>query len=145
MYKMFIPKNIEKRAEDLKKIQAKELLDYEEFVKEFSNNLALLKGKTSIDEKEQLFIDLMKDCVIKTDRAEYPFKIFLFKDNEFMFEYDRKNDVLYYSINRVYSVFTDIFAMSYETWKRFIADQIETHFKFRPSTTNIAVFEVNLG
>ena len=132
---MFVPKNIDKRACDLKRIQAKELQDYEDFVKEFSKNLTAIQDKKFINEKEQLFIDLIQECEIKTDQQKDPFRIYLFKDDEFMFEYDWKNDILYCSNDRVWSVFVSKFNMSYETWKRFIADQVETHFNFRPSTT----------
>ena len=132
---MFIPKNINKRVENLKKMQAKELLDYEKFIKEFSKNLTTIQGKTSVDEKEQLFIDLIQNCVIKTYQIEYPFKIYLFKDDEFMFQYDWKNDTFWYSYDRVWSVFRDTFKICYQECQRFIADQVEIHFKFRPSTT----------
>ena len=134
-FEAFIPKNINKRVEDLKRIQAKELKEYEEFVKEFQKNLDLMKDKTSDDPKEQLFIDIIQDYVIKNDRVEYPFRIYLFKNDEYMFEYDWKNDTLWCSYDRVWSVFASKFNMSYETCKRFITDQIETYFKFRPSTT----------
>ena len=134
---MFVPKNINKRADDLKRIQAKDLKEYEEFIKEFQQNLDLMKDKTSDDPKEQLFIDIIQDYVIKNDRVEYPFRIYLFKNDEYMFEYDWKNDTLYCSYHKVWSVFRDIFAMSYETWQQFITDRVETYFKFRPYTTFI--------
>ena len=137
---MFIPKNINKRVEDFKRMQAKELKEYEEFVKEFSKNLNLLKGKKSIDEKEQLFIDLIQDCVIKLDQQKYPFIIFMFKDDDFMLEYHWKNAFLWCSYDKVWKVFESKFNMSYDTWRRFIADQIETYFKFRPSITSINSF-----
>ena len=136
-FEAFVPKNIDKRAEDLKKMQAKDLKEYEEFVKEFSKNLSLIQGKTSVDEKEQLFIYLIKDCKIKLDQQNNPFIIFMFKDDEYMFEYDWKNDALWCSYDRVWSFFIDKFNMSYETWAQFIADQIEIHFNFRPSITYI--------
>ena len=132
---MFIPKNIDKRAEDLKKIQAKELLDYVKFLKEFQQNLALLKGKTSIDEKEQLFIDLIQGCDIKLDQYKHHFIIFIFKNDEFMFEYYWKNDEVCCAYDNIWSIFKSKFNMSYKELNIFITDQIETHFKFRPSTT----------
>ena len=132
---MFIPKNINKRAEDLKRIQAKELQEYEDFITEFKQNLDLIKGKTSDDPKEQLFIDLIQDCDIKSDQTEYPFRIFLPKDEKFMFEYDWKNSFLCCSYHKIWSVFRDKFAMSYLECQRFITDQVETHFNFRPFTT----------
>ena len=134
--KAFMPKNIDKRAEDLKRIQAKELLDYEEFIKEFQQNLKNIKNIKSEDSKEQLFIDLIQDCDIKTDIVEYPFIIFLFKGDKFMFEYNWKIDKIYYSYNRFWSVFESKLNMSYDTWQRFMTDQVETHFNFRPFTTD---------
>ena len=134
-FEAFVPKNIDKRSEDLKKIQAKELQDYENFVKEFSKNLSLIQSKKSVDEKEQLFIDFIQDCVIKLDQNEYPFSIFMFKKDKYMFEYDWKNDTLWCSYDRVWSLFESKYKMSYQSLQQFIADQIETYFKFRPSTT----------
>ena len=132
---MFTPKNINKRVEDLKIIQAKELQDYKEFVKEFSNNLSLIQGKTSDDEKEQLFIDLIQECEIKTDQQKYHFGILLVSGvTNVIFKYDWKNNILYCSNDRVWSVFAFKFKMPYEAWQCFITDQVETHFKFRHST-----------
>ena len=139
--KTFVPKNIDKRAEDLKRIQAKDLKEYDVFVKEFQQNLKNVKYKTSVDKKEQLFIDMIKDCDIKLDQNKYPFNILLFKDDsklscetKVMFEYDWKNETLWYSHSRVWSVFRDNFKMDYQQYQHFITDQIETHFNFRPST-----------
>ena len=133
-FEAFVPKNIDKRAENLKRIQAKELQDYEEFVKEFKKNLDLMKDKTSDGPKEQLFIDLIQDCVIQTDQEKDPFRIFLFKDGQYMFEYDYKTDYLWCSYDGVFAVFISKFNISYHEWQQFITDQIETYFKFRPST-----------
>ena len=132
---MFIPKNIDKRAEDLKKIQVKDLKEYDVFVKGFKQNLDLMKDKTSDGPKEQLFIDLIQDCDIKLDQNEYPFRIFLFKNDKYMFEYDWKIDEFYCSYDSIWKVFESKFNMSYQEWQHFISDQIETYFKFRPSTT----------
>ena len=129
-----MPKNIDKRAEDLKIIQAKDLKEYEKFVKEFQQNLDLMKDKTSDDPKEQLFIDLIQGCDIKSYQYNQLY-IFMFKDDEYMFEYDWKNDALWCSNARVFSVFRDTFKMNYQECQHFISDQVETLFKFRPSTT----------
>ena len=138
-----MPKNIDKRAEDLKRMQAKELKDYEKFVNEFSKNLNLLQGTTSIDEKEQLFINLIQDCDIKLDQQKYPFSIFMFKDDKRMFEYDWKKDTLWCSHSRVWIVFRDTFKMNSQERKHFISDQVETHFKFRPSTIGETYGDMN--
>jgi hypothetical protein len=143
---MFIPKNIDKRAKDLEIIKAKELKDYEAFIKEFQHNLKLMKGKTSndldlINPQEQLFIDLIKDCQIKLDQTEYPFCIFLmkneslFKDDKWMFKYKWKNDEFWCHYDLVWLVFESKFDMRYYIWKDFISNTLEKHFKFRPSTT----------
>ena len=74
---MFIPKNIDKRAEDLKRIQAKELQDYEKIINDFQKNLKNIKNIKSEDSKEQLFIDFIQDCDIKLNQHKYPFIIFI--------------------------------------------------------------------
>ena len=133
--KVLFQKNIEKRAKDLEIIQAKELKEYEAFVKEFQHNLALLKDKTSNDPMEQLFIDLIKDTEIKLDQTAYPFSIFLLQNNKWMFEYDWKNDKFWCHYDRIWSVFKSKFNIQHQNWKDFIIDMVEEHFKFRPSTT----------
>jgi hypothetical protein len=132
---MFIPKNIEKRDKDLEIIKFKELQKFETFVKEFQHNLALLKDKTSIDPQEQQFIDLIKDCSIKTDQEKYPFSIFLIQDDKYMFYYNWKNDIFWCQYDRIWSVFESKFNISYQNWKDFISNMVEKHFKFRPSAT----------
>ena len=138
-FEAFVPKNIDKRSEDLKRMQAKELIDYEVFIKEFSKNLSLIQGKTSVDEKEQLFINLIKDCDIKLYQQNNPFSIFLLKDDAYMFQYDWKNDILWCSNARVWTVFKGTFKMDYQQYQHFIADQIDTYFNFRPSTTRVGI------
>lgn len=139
---VFIPKNIEKRAKDLAIMQAKELAEFEIFSTEFQKNLAFIKDndkyKKYEDIKEQFFIDLMKNCLIKTDQDKYPFLIFLFKDGDYMFQYNWKNGIFWCSLNRAWTVFEQRFQMSYEEQQQFILDQVETHYKFRPSTTMLS-------
>ena len=135
-FEAFVPKNIDKRAEDLKKMQAKDLKEYDEFVKKLSKNLTAIQDKKSVDGKEQLFIDIIKNNIIKNDVKEYPFRIFLLKDDKYMFEYDWKTEFLMCSYNRVWEVFESKFNMSYQEWQQFMTDQIETHFKFKPYTIN---------
>ena len=139
-FEAFVPKNIDKRAEDLKKIQAKELQDYEDFIKKFSKDLSLIKNIKSEDPKEQLFIDLIQDCDIRLDQTEYTFRIFMFKDDQYMFEYDWKNSFLWCSYDRVWTIFfsKSKYNMSYQSLQQFISDQLEIHFKFRPFTNLIA-------
>ena len=130
-FEAFVPKNLDKRSEDLKKMQAKELQElqeYENFVMEFSKNLAILKGKTSKDEVQQIFIDLFKGCDIKIDHIEYPFMLFLFKDGKYMFQYDWKNDYFWCSRANVLSMFETKFEMSYQDFAMFITSQIEIYF-----------------
>ena len=56
-----------------------------------------------------------------------------------MFKYDWKDDLLWFSYDKVFMVFKSKFIMHYLEWQRFILDQVETHFKFRPST-NISTY-----
>ena len=133
---MFIPRNIDKRSKNLEIIQAKELKEYQDFVKEFQHNLSLIKDKTSNDPKEQLFIDLIKNCEIKLYQEKYPFRIILFQnDNKWMFEYNWKDDEFWCHYDHIWKVFESKFNISYETWKDFILNTVEKHFKFRPSIT----------
>jgi hypothetical protein len=138
-FENFVPKNIEKRAKDLEIIQAKELKEYEAFVKDFEHNLELMKDKKSDDPQEQLFIDLIKDCSIKTDQEKYPFQILLFKDDKWMFKYKWKIDEFLCQYDRVWKFFKSKFNISYQNWKDFIKDMLEKYFKFRPSTTENSI------
>ena len=138
---MFIPKNINKRAEDLKRIQAKELADYEEFLKEFTNDLNDIKTKTSKGLEEQTFIDLIKNCTIKRDQTKYPYRIFLFNANEnkFLFEYDFKHRFLWYTENIIRDIVKYKFNMSIQPYHEFIVEQFRKFFKIMPYVSNFNI------
>lgn len=137
-FESFIPKNIEKRTKDFEIKHAKDLKEFEAFIKEFRHNLSLMKDKKSEDHMEQLFIDLIKDCSIKLDQEKYPFQILLFQDDIWMFEYNWKHYIFLYHSNKVWSVFKSKFNIDYQTHNQFIKNMIKKHFKIKTHATSLA-------
>lgn len=125
---MFVPRNIDKRAKDLEIIQAKMLTQFNAFVKDFQNKLSLLKDKIYTDPKEQYFINLIKDCQIKLDQAEYPFTMFLFQDNNYMFNYNWQDNFFSCHCYKVLSDFESKFNITNHFSRQFIKDMLEKHF-----------------
>jgi hypothetical protein len=132
-FESFIPKNIEKRTKDFEIKHAKDLKEFEAFIKEFRHNLSLMKDKKSEDHMEQLFIDLIKDCSIKLDQEKYPFCIFLFDGNKWMFEYDWKEKLLWFDYNCIWEIFESKFNIDYQEFKIFILNMMFNYFKFKIS------------
>ena len=105
----------------------------------FQKNLENIQGLKVSDEKEQLFIDLMFNLIIKKEQTKYPFRIFLVNDtNQILFNYDWQNDIFYCQYNRVWLTFKDKFNLDFQSLKQFIKSMVETHFKFKPATTDHA-------
>lgn len=130
---MFIPRNLDTRAEDLKAIQSKELQKFETFATEFSNNLKILQNKNPGDTAEQLFVDLLKNCQLKIHSKEYQFTIFIVSDGAIfnIFKYYWKNDWFecYYSF--IWAIFKFEFKIPYDDRKLFIANMVQKYFKFK--------------
>jgi hypothetical protein len=135
-FESFVPKNTDKRSKDKEKI-------YETFVKEFSINLEKIKTKTSNDPIEQLFIDLIKDCQIKLDQQKNPFRMYLFYDDKYMFDYNFEKEFFWCHYDRVWSVFNSKFKIQYEAFEEFISDMVEKYFNFRPYSSFIALKHYN--
>ena len=134
---MFIPRNIDKRSKNLEIIQAKKF-------QEFYINLEKIKLKTLnnnlFNPQEQLFINLIKDCQIKIDQEELPFRIFLFQDEKYIFDYSWKDNRFWFQKDHILTAFESKFNMSYHIFQDFIKDILEKHFKFRPFTTLTSMY-----
>ena len=135
----FIPKNIDTRATELIKIQAKQLVDFNKFVVEFQYNLQKIQGLKVTDPKEQLFIDLMQAVVVKVEPDKYPFTITLFNyKDQYIFEYDWKTDIFWSHYDKIWILFETKFTMIYQDWQLFILNQVEKYFKHKPLTAETA-------
>ena len=105
---MFTPRNINQRIKDYEIIKAKELNKYEDFFKEFEDNLKDIQNKTSSDLKEQLFIDLIKDCqIIKYQHETIKFRILL-KIMVILYFYMIINLTGFYILKNLYGMFLNL-------------------------------------
>lgn len=129
---MFTPRNINQRIKDYEIIKAKELNKYEDFFKEFEDNLKDIQNKTSSDLKEQLFIDLIKDCqIIKYQHETIKFRILLKNNGNTIFLYDYKFDWFLYSEKFVWYVFKSKFNIQHEDFIKFLMGVLDKYF-FKP-------------
>jgi hypothetical protein len=83
---------------------------------------------------EKLFFELTKDIVILIDEKEYPNRIFYFRDNNCIFEYDKNNGYFWCSYYNYWLIFEDKFGFNYEQIKALTKDEVEKHFKLKGIT-----------
>ena len=90
----------------------------------------------TIETKELIFLDLVKDLERKEDRVKYPDRVLWFnKNGEGMFEHNEENGIMWCSITRVWSVFVSRFNMNYYDVQEFMNGMVEKHFKLKGVTT----------
>ena len=96
---MFVPKNIDKRKEDFKKIQTKQLVKFNEFKVKFDTNyekMLLELPFKSHSRRDQLLVILLQRLEIKICQID-SFNIMLCNNSGIIFEYGWKEDTFYYN------------------------------------------------
>mgnify|MGYP001591996186 CR=1 FL=1 len=141
----FVPKNIDTRATELAKIEAKKLQQFCDFLNQFGPALMAAQHIVKADPKEQLFIDLLQGLTIKVDLIGHPYKIYMLNEQQYMFEYDWQHNIFYCHYDRVWSLFETNYDIDYQSVHKFILNQVEKQFFFRPSTTSPISSRTNLS
>jgi hypothetical protein len=142
---MFVPKKIVDRQERLKCIYQEKFLRYEAFVKEFEIDLEKIPNLMLDDLKEQFFLDLFKNIILirggqlNISGKNYPFNIFLFKHNQYMFRYDWQHGHFWYHYDRVWQFFEADSGLEYIDISDKISDMLVKYFKFRPMSVKTIV------
>ena len=88
--------------------------------------------------KEDLFLYLIEDLVIKIDKEKYPNSIFLFKNGEVWFEIykrqDEKNGNIWCSNKHYWLVFEREYGLNYTEIQELTKDMVGKHFKLKELT-----------
>jgi len=131
-FETFVPKNLEKRQEEFKRIQEKEEKELNDLASRLPKIIEGFKDLKINDEREQFFIDKFKNCKIKTDHKIYPNEIFFFdqKDN-YLASYDSKNEEFWISLQNIWSFLESNYDLNYDQVKELTKAWIEQHFKLR--------------
>ena len=135
-FETFVPKNLEKRQEELKRMQEKEEKELNELASKLSKIIEGFKDIVVDDEKEQFFIDKFVNCKIKIDHKKYPNEIYFFdQSDKYLGEYDSKNMEFWISYNNIWSFLESNYNLNYNQVKDLTQAWVEEHFKLRPVTT----------
>lgn len=78
---------------------------------------------------EQRLWQLCQGLEFKIDPIYYPNRFFLFKGDEYYFEYDTVNGQLWCRWKYIWSVFENEYKMYYNGIQKLIKTQVEKHFK----------------
>ena len=69
------------------------------------------------------------------ETEKYPDYIFFMKDGKVIFEYDKKNEFVYISYNKIWSFLESFFGLKYEEIQDLTKEWVEGHYKLRVITT----------
>jgi hypothetical protein len=69
------------------------------------------------------------------ETEKYPDYIFYRKGDEVIFDYNKKNKVVYVSYDEIWSFFESFFGMDYQQIRDITKDWVEEHYKLRVTTT----------
>jgi hypothetical protein len=69
------------------------------------------------------------------ETEEYPDYIFFMKDGEIIFDYYKKNGIVYISYDKIWSFLENFFGLEYEEIQDLTKEWVEEHYKLRVTTT----------
>ena len=78
---------------------------------------------------EAEFLNIFYDSDIKIDFEQYPGSIFVFKNDEFIFEYDIKYGILWCSYDKIWTIFLKKYELNDLQITNLIKNVVEGHFK----------------
>ena len=115
----FVPKKLDDRSQELKKIKAKELQAYNTFLKTLQQNLSKLtllnkNSNLKLADIDTYFINMLQDCSIKIDHTNQPFNIYFFLEDKYIANYDYITNHFVVSYLEL-SKFEKTFQLSYQT------------------------------
>ena len=71
------------------------------------------------------------------ETEEYPDIIFFMKDGEVVFDYNKKNGIVYISYDKIWSFLESFFGLEYREIQDLTKKWVEEHYKLRVKTTRI--------
>jgi hypothetical protein len=69
------------------------------------------------------------------ETEKYPDYIFFMKDGELIFDYNKKNEYIYISYNKIWSFLKSFFGLEYEEIQDLTKEWVEEHYKLEVTTT----------
>jgi hypothetical protein len=69
------------------------------------------------------------------ETKKHPDYIFFMKDGEVVFDYNKKNRVVYFSYDKIWSFLQDFFGLEYVEIQDLTKEWVEEHYKLRVTTT----------
>lgn len=85
--------------------------------------------------KENLFIHLTKYAILKIDKLNFPDYILYFANDDCLFYYDKKNDFLCVSNEKIWLVLKSTFNLNYNEVSILISYLVRKHFGINSSRT----------
>ena len=77
----------------------------------------------------------------ETDR--WPEYIFFMKDGEFIFDYNKEDEYIYISYNKIWSFLKSFFGLEYKEIQDLTKEWVEEHYKLDVTTTTASYFIFN--
>lgn len=119
-----------KKAKNLYMFENIELKEFKKYYLIFQDKLKAIQNKISKHPMEQLFIDLFNNVNIKIIKQSL--SICIFQDDKKLFQYDWKEDILWFDYDKISQSFIKDFKMLIRDFYQFLKFQIEKHFNFKP-------------
>ncbi len=83
---------------------------------------------------ERRFKELCQNLTIKIDEDKFPNRIFWFRGDEVIFDYDKKDGYFYCNYGLVWLVFESEFGLNYDQTSKLIKGRVEEHSKLKDVT-----------
>ncbi len=81
--------------------------------------------------------ELCQNLTIKIDEDRFPNRIFWFRGDELIFDYDKKSGYFNCNYSLVWSVFESEFELNYHQIRKLIKGKVEEHFKLKDVTPEV--------
>ena len=74
--------------------------------------------------------------LVRYETDKLPNNIFFMKDGELIFEYNKKNEYIYISYNKIWSFLKSFFGLEYEEIQDLTKEWVEEHYKLEVTATS---------
>ena len=94
--------------------------------------------ESQLDRAALKYLNIEYGDLTPYETDEYPNHIFFMKDDEVIFDYNKKNGWVYISNEKIWSLLESFFGLEYEEIQDLLKQWAEEHYKLRVRTTSSA-------
>jgi len=131
-FESFVPKNLEKRQEELKRIKEREKIELKELALQLQKAVDKLKDVKNVDKKEKFFIEIFKNVKIQIDN-NFTGEIIFIDNNQFsskgiLASYNVKDKIVYVSYYYIWEKIEMLFQLEHSIIEKILKNYLNKYF-----------------